>query len=680
MPDLDKDRIKALRGEIKMANKLNEEELLPILTENVERYTGKYVPSIGMNWDIVLNEIYPIIQNNLPSIFFRNPRAFLKPRNKTFFVKERDPITEEMVEVEKDSAKSATTQENILNYTLSQMKYKKEVQKVLMDGLMFPYGVLWHGYKGDFGMTQENSMRINKKSVFVKRLSPMRFIKDPSVTMGDIDEASWVGRCIDIRLKDLVEDDSFDVDERVIKGFKGFGTKVGTASTISYNYGRNDTVIPVTTLSKSLLDYAGDEYKKSSASSFVRVYEIFLRPTKKEAREGKNGWILVLTDEQDKPLRVNEWKIKAEGWPAMTLQFNDLNDNMFGLDDIGTYKQIADQKNIIINQQIINASETGKTWVGISKQGASEEDILGVQKGGNTIITYEDGNPRDRMFVSSGGGQSSSELYQLDGRIQKNLEDKSGVTDLRRGFLQSGEESATSVKIRNAGSAVRPLYRQDIMMDFLKESFLYINQLNKQFMPVTDAVRIMGSLDLVWSENPTKEDLQADVDVEIDAISMLPESPERELEELTKVLQLITEGLTNPAIQQKLAQEGKTINLSPIIEQMLMRLKIKDPEIFRNLKESETQGFVSVQQMRQARENINASMHGGQIPYPPIPEDDHRAKLEVYSSTRDLLAAMGQASDMLEQLIMTHQALLQEIESKQATPGRKLSAKKLTPV
>jgi hypothetical protein len=36
------------------------------------------------------------------------------------------------------------------------------------------------------------------------------------------------------------------------------------------------------------------------------------------------------------------------------------------------------------------------------------------------------------------------------------LEDKSGVTDLKRGFLQSGEESATSVKIRNAGGGARP--------------------------------------------------------------------------------------------------------------------------------------------------------------------------------------------------------------------------------
>jgi hypothetical protein len=52
--------------------------------------------------------------------------------------------------------------------------------------------------------------------------------------------------------------------------------------------------------------------------------------------------------------------------------------------------------------------------------------------------------------------------------------------------------------------------------------------LNKQFMPFEEAVRIMGSLDLQWSDKPTIEEVQADVDVEIDPISMLPESPEDE--------------------------------------------------------------------------------------------------------------------------------------------------------
>ena len=38
---------------------------------------------------------------------------------------------------------------------------------------------------------------------------------------------------------------------------------------------------------------------------------------------------------------------------------------------------------------------------------------------------------------------------------------------------------------------------------------LRIAQLNKQFLPFKEAVRIIGSLDIEWSEKPSKEELQA---------------------------------------------------------------------------------------------------------------------------------------------------------------------------
>lgn len=194
-------------------------------------------------------------------------------------------------------------------------------------------------------------------------------------------------------------------------------------------------------------------------------------------------------------------------------------------------------------------------------------------------------------------------------------------------------------------------------------------------MPVKDAVRIVGSLDLEWSENPTKEELQADVDVEIDVISMLPENPEKELKELNTVLALMMQALTVPEVRAKIQREGNTLNLSPVIEQMLIRLRIRDPEIFRKIKPEEGEGFVSVQQMKQAQANVDAAVSGQQIPHPPTPEDDHRAKLQVYGAMAQLLQKMGQVSEQLNQLIQIHAALLQEAQDKQATPGQRVNLK-----
>lgn len=673
---LSDERLIALRNEIVMAEALNKEELEPVVAESIQRYTGEYIPMFGGDWDIVLNEVYPIIQSNLPSIFFRNPRAFLKPRNKTYIVKKRNPISGQKEDVEMDSSLSAKTQEHILNYLITEIKYKPEVRKVLLDALLFPHGVLWHGYKGDFGMTEEQSLFIKDESIFVKRISPLRFIKDPNIQVANIAESKWVGRILDIPLVDLVEDDKLDVDKQLIKGYKGFGDRVGTRSENNYREAGGKDYLTISGIRKNLIEYTGKDYQDGKSCRFVRLYEIYLRPTKKEARDGSKGWVLLLTDEQKKPLRSNEWTVKAEGFPAHILQFNELPDAMFGLSDVDTYKDVADQKNAIVNLQIRNAQENSKVWVALAKGGTSEEDIEHIRKGEQSIVLFDGDTVQGKMMVASGGGQASSELYLIDGRIQKNLEDKSGVTDLKKGFLQSGEESAASVKLRAAGGSARPAYRQDIMSDFLKDSFHYLTQLSKQFIPYDKAVRIVGSLDLEWSNDPTEEELQADTDVEIDVYSMLPENPEKELQELNSLLILMFEGLRDPVIAQKIAQEGKMMNISPIIEQILMRMKIRNPEIFRNIKPEESQGYVSVQQVREAKENVSAAVKGGQVPYPPKPEDDHIAKLEVYTSIKALLDEAGQISDALNQLIQIQTALLQQSQEKEATPGNRVQLKK----
>ncbi len=663
---LTKDELSNIKNQLLMAKRLNEDRLERQMIEAIERYTGVFIPAIGVNWDVVLNEIYPIIQYNLPSTFFRNPRVFLKPRNKTYIAKKRNPLTGVMEEIELDSSKSAKTQEAILNYVLGEIRFKEEVRKVLLDALLFRFGCLWHGYKGNFGMTDERSIHIKDENVFVKRLNPMRFLKDPAVNMANLDEARWIARSFDYPLQDLIEDDRLDVDKKELKGKVGFGDKVndGQGKLIP-----GDILVPTT---RPLIDFADKDYKNQTGSRFVEIFEIFLRPTPKQKRDGEKGKVILYTFEQTKELRVSKWPYKAEGWPVQILEFNQLNDSQFGLADIDTYRQDADQKNAIVNLQLRNAQENSKVWVGLSKEGANEEDLDAVKQGDQTIVRFEGGNPRDKMFVASAGGQASSELYLIDQRIDKSLQDKSGVSDLKKGFIQSGEESATSVKIRAAGGSARPSYRQDIMADMLRGSTHFLNQLLKQYFPIDKAVRIVGSRDIEWSDNPTEEEVQADTDVEIDVISMLPEDPEKEIQQLNMVLQLMVQGLTDPNIKQKLAQEGKTIELSPIIEQLLNRLKIKNPDVFRNIKPEESEGFVSVSEIRAAKANVEAALSGNpQLPSPPAMEQDHMARLEVYSSILGVIGELGetQASQILQQLIQVHTALLTELQNKEAKPG-----------
>lgn len=659
------DQLNRLKNELVMAEKLNEEKILPQMLQAIQRYTGKHIPFIAQDWDIVLNEIYPIIQNELPSIFFRNPRVFLKPREKTFLAKRRNPITQQMEEIFLDSSKSARTQEAILNYKLQEIRYKEEVRKVLTDALLFKHGILWHGYKGNFGMTEEQSLYIQDEDVFVKRLSPNRFLFDPCVSLGEIEDARWIARSFDMPLDDLLEDSELDVDKKLVKGEVGYGNVINEKP---QNSGGKDTIV-IGGYTKTLVDYTDGDFRKSMYSRFVRIYEFLIRPSRKELREGKKGKMLLYTKEQSRPLREGSWPYKAEGWPGKILSFNHVPESIFGLSDLEIWSSIADQKNMVVNLQLRDAQANSKVWVFFDKSGMDEETVQKIQSGQQTVVGV-DGPPGAKISVSSPGGAASAPLYMLDGRIQNNLDEKSGVMDLKKGVLRSGEESATSVRIREAGTSSRPAYRQDLMADFLRDSCHYLNQLIKQFYPVDKAVRIVGSLDIEWSDNPSREEVQADVDVEIDVVSMAPENPEKEIQELYAILNLMVQAIQNPELKIKLQQEGKTFNFAPIIENILMRLRIRNPEVFRNIRPEESQGFVSVSEIRAAKENVNLALQGQPPSSAPAIGQDHSARLEMYGEIANILEAAGlgdsQTIQLLKQLIITHQALLEEEQQTQS--------------
>ena len=660
---LSKKRLNKLFNEIKIAEAFNEEELLPSINESIRRYTNKHIPAIGRNWSIIINEFYPIVQFNLPNTFLNTPRAFLKPKNKFFITKKRDPVTGKKVETQLESDKSAATQEAIINYRLSEMGYKQEIKKCVLDSLLFPHAVLWQGYKGEFGMTNEDEMFIQNEKTFAKHVFPLDFLKDPCVSFEDIDTGMWVGRVIDIPYDDFIEmDDVLDIEAKNIKTFKGYGNEIGTNSYI--NNGNDKR--PLSSFMKPMIQYANKDFQGSQSCEFVRCYEVFLRPSRKERRKGEPGKILLLTESQKKPLRESDWTIKAEGFPSLILQFNPVPGSLVGMSDIDTYKNAVDQKNAVFNLQLRNATENSKVWVAIAVGEGfdGEEDIEKVKIGDQTILCFKSDTVAGKMQLASPSGMASSELYLLDTRVQRNIENLSGVSDLKKGFLQSGEESATSVQIRNAGSSARPAYRQDIMADFLKRSIHYLLQLEKQFTTIKEAVRITGTLDVQWSEKPTKEEIQADVDVDIDVVSMLPEDPERELKNLQSTLILFTQALQSPTIMAKIGQEGKTLNISPLIEQILMRMKMKNPDIYRNIDPQESMGFASIQQLREAEKNVISAVSQGQIAVPPKEGDDHRVKIEIYSVFNQLLQAMQQKSEVLEQLIVIQQGMLEQEQAK----------------
>ena len=100
---------------------------------------------------------------------------------------------------------------------------------------------------------------------------------------------------------------------------------------------------------------------------------------------------------------------------------------------------------------------------------------------------------------------------------------------------------------------------------------------------------------------------------------------------------------------------------------------LRDPEIYRNIKPEESQGFVSVSEVRAAGNNVDAILSGNpQIPSPPAQGQDHRARLEVYGEIQKIIGSLGDtiANRILTAVMQAQAVLLQQEEEKQATPQK----------
>jgi hypothetical protein len=165
----------------------------------------------------------------------------------------------------------------------------------------------------------------------------------------------------------------------------------------------------------------------------------------------------------------------------------------------------------------------------------------------------------------------------------------------------------------------------------------------------------------------------------MDIYSMLPEDPQQEMQQFKLALQMGIESLANPAVSQKLAQEGYTFEMAPLVEQILHRLKIRNPDVFRRIKPEESQGFAPVAELRAAKDNVNAALQGNpQLPSPPAPGQHHGARMEIYSEIGGILQELGDspALQIIQQLIQATQALMEEEASKEAKPGMKVPSSK----
>ena len=558
--------IRKYKAWLKMAIAKRDKKFVPVAKRTKSYYKNTYHPDWADEDDdaVTIQMVFSNIEVTKPSVFYRNPRIFVKPTQNVFMMKNGEQL---------DGPRAARLIEDAVNYVAYVNKLKRIVKKIRDDALILTYGVIFSGYEGETGINEYGEQYIKKESIYSIRISPFKFLVDPEATdCLEFSDARWVARESEIRFSDFKNDDWYENKEDAKPDSTGYGEKIKSA--------KGDV--------KYLIDYAGKDYKDSDDAKRITLYEMWIRPTaaqKRKLKEGRpGGKVVVLSMSSDKEHKVLKWPYKMEPYPFRGLAFFRDNDEFYPISDIAQYEQQLEELNKIRTAQLKHVKTFGDKKVLINKNiFDSEEEITKLNESGSgPFIGVDTEDIRKDVYVLQ-FGSAPSEMFLVDRKVQEDADRISGISDIRRGIPPVGIETATEVKEVSGLGGLRLMEKKDDMADFYQDVARMYVQFIKQFWTTETMVRRLGTLTPEWTDNFSAEDIAIEDDVEVDIGEMVPVNEVIRKKQAMDFLELVARGVADQGIREKLAEEGYEIHLSSLFKETVASFGVKNEGIIQKL-------------------------------------------------------------------------------------------------
>lgn len=554
---------------VKLARKKRSKEFTPVAKEMNRMYNNEGV-SIDEDGEelVTVNLVFPNKEIEKPSIFFRNPRIFVKPTQEEFIMSDGKKL---------DGERAAGLIEAAANYIASTKKLVREVKDVRDDALKLTYGILETGYKGEIRVSEDGDDYVFNEEIFFKRISPYRFLVDvDSLDCRTFKDAKWVAKEVVMTFEDFEEDDYFENKEDIsLEGLEE----------------AEDAEIITEEATEELMETVGKEYLESGAYQKIKLIIMWIKPSRAERKilkKGETGGkIIIFSMNGDLPHKVLPWPYKIDKFPFRGLGFYRDNEKFYPISDIAQYKQQLDEINRLRTAQLKNVEAYGKRKILVDKTLFDSEEeynkfvngelggITGVNIGGSEDI-------RKRIFVVQ-FGSSPNEIYTLDRKCNQDADKISGQSDLSRGMALSGVDTASEVKEISAHGSARSIEKKADMEEFYGDISRYMIQLIKQYWKPETMVRRLGITDPEWTENFSKEDIDIEDDVEIDIGEMVPVNEIMRQQQALKRLELLIKGVVEEKVSEKLAMEGYELNLVEMFKETLRAFNIRNTKVLQKL-------------------------------------------------------------------------------------------------
>ena len=513
-----KDKVALWKSRIDVSEKYHKEKFGDRAKKMVEMYRGKHFPDIIEDYSVVINYCYSIVKAILPQIYYQDPYLYLSPGDDSSGVEDTDIA------------------EKLLNHFWYNMQIKKQMKKIVLDTIIYGYGI---GKLGWYTKTiksnkntetgAEHTELIAEEYPYFLRTSPLDVIFD--ISSKDLDLKRWVAARYLLPVSELKK-------------------KYPKAKDIKGEYsivGNDNNLFEKSNMAKEDLERA-------------EVWEIL---------DLVDNKIYLYNDNCDDFLKDEDNPYEIPGGNYKILTFNDIPDNLYPLSDLSQIAQIniemdktrsqllnhrAKSQRKIIYEDGIFASEKDK------KAFLSEDDMsaVGVKQGMIDKLKIFDASMVD------------ANLYNIDALHKDDLNNLSGVGWNQRGVEAPVEKTATEAQIIDRNSNLRNSERLDSVTDYCIDVGKGILVMLQDFLTDDVALQVVDNGDKKWKRF-NKDNIKGTYNIRVDIGSTVKPNAEEERMKFMEFIQFTKDFVD---------EEGKPIlNIKNAVKILTDKYKFSNEEV-----------------------------------------------------------------------------------------------------
>ena len=407
----------------------------------IREYQGDFSEILsGTSKVIPLNLIYAYVRTEIPSLYLQDPYFEFTPKQST-------------------SISSAKLKEIAVNDIWHRKKFKREVKKGIQDGKLIGHGWFKVGYNANLGNLEEsenNTENSNEADYFFYRLNWRHVLFNDEAVDPPYD-ATWIAQKFFVPLKDAKENPSWKDSKKNLNGVKLSG---------------NDKTEDRKNLSDSS---AGD-------TAFAELYEIWDKVNKKVIIFSKQKNVGIL--------HVRQWPYeKMQGFPFLLLNLSFINDDAYGISDVGMGELHVLEKTKI-RTAFLEHLKRGNRQLITTPDNFDQESKDAFQKGDDTAL-LEAEDPSKVMALPYAPFQP--DVFQLESRLDDDLSQIWGQRPPdRAGQARTQTRTKFELQTQSAGVSNRLAEQQNIIQDLVEEAAEKLSSLLEQFATDPFWVKLTG--------------------------------------------------------------------------------------------------------------------------------------------------------------------------------------------